>query len=50
MHTELHQSALTDNIGSCNHTVDWEKVRLLAKEPDQMRNSIIEAIKLVVAS
>ena len=32
--TKVHQSALIDHIGSWNHTVDWEKVRLLAEEPN----------------
>ena len=31
--TEIHQSALTDNVTSKNHTIDWEGVRLPAKEP-----------------
>ena len=31
--TEIHQSALIDQVVSKN-TVDWEGVRLSAKEPD----------------
>ena len=40
-----HQSALTNHVGLCNHTVDWEKVRLLAMELKRMRRSIQEAIQ-----
>ena len=32
---EVYQSVLTDQEGSCNHTVDWEKVRFLAIQPDR---------------
>ena len=43
---EIHQSALMDHIGLCNHTMDWEKVRMLAQEPNQMRCGIREAIEI----
>ena len=30
--TEYHQSALTDHVAVCNHTIDWEGVKLPAKD------------------
>ena len=42
--TEIHQSALTDHVMSKNHTINWEGVRLLAKEPDWKKRGVKEAI------
>ena len=41
---EIHQSALTNHVASKNHMIDWEGVRLLAKEPDWKKRGVKEAI------
>ena len=41
---EIHQSALMDHVASKNHTIDWESVRLPAKEPDCKKRGVKEAI------
>ena len=41
---EIHQLALTDRVVSKTHTIDWEGVRLLAKEPDWKKRRLTEAI------
>ena len=40
----LTERALTDHIASKNHTIDWEGVRLLAREPDWKKKGVKEAI------
>ena len=35
---------LTENVMSKNHTIDWEGVRCLAKEPDWKKRVVKEAI------
>ena len=47
--TEIHQSALTDHVVSKNHTIDWEGVRLPAKEPDWKKRGVKEAIFITKA-
>ena len=42
--TEIHQSALTDHVASKNHTINWEGVKLLAKEPDWKKRGVKESI------
>ena len=42
--TEIHQSALTDHVACKNHIIDWEGMRLLAKEPDWKKRGGKEAI------
>ena len=42
--SEQHSSAITDHVASMNHTVDWEKTKLPAKESDWTRRGIREAI------
>ena len=42
--TEHHQSALTDYVVVCNHTIDWEDVKLPSKDPDWSKRSIKEDI------
>ena len=42
--TEHHQSALTDHVAACNHTIDWEGVKLPAKDQDWTTRGIREAI------
>ena len=32
--TELHKSALTDHIAQCNHVIDWDGMKLPAKDPN----------------
>ena len=44
--TKLHQSALTDHVGKENHTIDWEGVRLPAKELNYKKRGISEAIAI----
>ena len=41
---EIHQLALTDHVASKNHTLDWEGVKLPAKEPDWKKREVKEAI------
>ena len=41
---EIHQSALTDHIAKKNHTINWEGVRLPAKESDWKKRGVKEAI------
>ena len=41
---EIYQSVLTDHIASKNHMIDWEGVRLPAKEPDWKKRGVKEAI------
>ena len=36
--------ALTDHVASINHTIDWEGVRLPAKEPDWKKRGVKEAM------
>ena len=41
---EIHQLVLTENVMSKNHTIDWEGVRCLAKEPDWKKRGVTETI------
>ena len=43
---EQHQSALTDHAAQTNHTINWEGVKLPAKEPDWRTRGIKEAIAI----
>ena len=42
--TEHHQSALTDHVAVCNHTIDWEGVTLSTKDSDWTKRGISEVI------
>ena len=42
--TEIHQSARTDHAGQKNYTIDWEGVRLTAKDTNYKKRGIREAI------
>ena len=42
--TDHHQSALIDHAAVCNHTIDWEGVKLPAKDMDWTKRGIREAI------
>ena len=42
--TEIHQSALMDQVASKNHTIDWEGVRIPAKEPDWKKRGVKDGI------
>ena len=39
---EIHQSALMDHCASKNNMIDWEGVRLLAKETDWNKRGVKE--------
>lgn len=42
----VHQLALADYVRSCNYTVNWEKVRLMAKEHNGMICCIRQVIEI----
>ena len=44
--TKHHQSLLTDHTAVCNHTIDWEGVKIPAKDSDCVKRDtcIREAI------
>ena len=41
---QTEQSALTDDVAVCKHTIDWEGLKLPAKDPDWTKRGIREAI------
>ena len=43
-HTEIHQSALTVYVTNKNHNIDWDDVRLPAKESYWKKRGVQEAI------
>ena len=43
---EQHQSALTDHAAQTNHTIDWDGVKLPAKDPNWNIRGIKEAIAI----
>ena len=43
---EQHQSALTDHTAQEDHVIDWEGVKLTAKDPDWTTRGIKEAIAI----
>ena len=47
--TEIHQSALMDDVASKNHTINREGVRLPAKEPDWKKRGVKKAIFIMKA-
>ena len=47
--TAIHQSVLTDHVASNKHTIDWEGVRLPAKEPDWKKRVVKESIFIRMA-
>ena len=44
LQTEHHKSALTDHVAVCNHAINWDGVKLPAKDPDWTKRGIREAI------
>ena len=44
--TEMHKSALTDHAAQCNYTIDWDGVKLPAKDPNHDSRGIREAIEI----
>ena len=46
--TEHHQSALTDYVAVCNHTINWEKVKLPAKGLDWTKREVSERLSASV--
>ena len=47
--TQYHQSALTDYAAVCNHIIDWDGVKLPAKDSDWVKRGIREAICIMTA-
>ena len=46
---EYHQSVLTEHAAVYNHTLDWEGVKLPAKNSDLVKGGIREAICMMKA-
>ena len=47
--TEYHLSALTDRAAVYNHNIDWEGVKLRAKDSDSVKRGIREGICIIKA-
>ena len=44
LQTEHHQSAVTDHVAVCNHTINWKGVKLSVTDPDWTKRGIRKAI------
>ena len=44
--TELHPSAITDHVAKQSHTIDWEGVKLPARDTDLTARGVKEAVKI----
>ena len=47
--TEAHTSALLDHVGKRNHCIDWDEVKLPAKNPGKKKRGILEATEIQTA-
>ena len=44
--TEMNKSAITDHVNTCNHVINWDKVKIVAREDQEKSRLIRESIEI----